>query len=70
MRSLIVASCLLFLIPGLTVSATAQTMVLETNGIAMTSREVSLEAIRQRGKLRVGVKDNLRPLGFRDGQGE
>ncbi|MEB3227352.1 MAG: transporter substrate-binding domain-containing protein [Synechocystis sp.] len=25
---------------------------------------------QQRGKLRVGVKDNLRPLGFRDDQGE
>lgn len=70
MRRLILASCLLLLIPSLTVSATAQTMVLETKGIAMASREVSLEAIRQRGKLRVGVKDNLRPLGFRDGQGE
>lgn len=27
-------------------------------------------APQQRGKLRVGVKDNLRPLGFRDDQGE
>ncbi|AIE72992.1 amino acid transporter, periplasmic amino acid-binding protein [Synechocystis sp. PCC 6714] len=38
--------------------------------MAMASREASLETIRQRGKLRVGIKDNLRPLGFRDGQGQ
>ncbi|QUS61433.1 transporter substrate-binding domain-containing protein [Synechocystis sp. PCC 7338] len=70
MRSFIVASCLLFLIPGLTVSATAQTMAIKMDSMAMANREASLEAIRQRGKLRVGVKKNLRPLGFRNNQGE
>ncbi|GAB4348321.1 MAG: transporter substrate-binding domain-containing protein [Leptolyngbyaceae cyanobacterium] len=29
-----------------------------------------LQTIRQRGRLIVAVKDNLRPLGFRDGQGQ
>ncbi|MBD2652232.1 transporter substrate-binding domain-containing protein [Synechocystis sp. FACHB-383] len=67
MRGFIVASCLLFSIPVLTVSVTAQTMA---DSMAMASRDASLEAIRQRGKLRVGVKDNLRPLGFRNDQGE
>lgn len=38
--------------------------------IAGEHPQTTLEAIVKRGRLRVGVKDNLRPLGFRDGQGK
>lgn len=35
----------------------------------LSSLAADLETIKARGKLIVGVKDNLRPLGFRDNQG-
>jgi polar amino acid transport system substrate-binding protein len=41
------------------------------SAVALPSpRLIAQSAPQQRGKLRVGVKDNLRPLGFRDDQGE
>lgn len=37
--------------------------------IAFPLKAADLATIQQRGELIVGVKDNLRPLGFRDGEG-
>ncbi|MFN9861330.1 MAG: transporter substrate-binding domain-containing protein, partial [Pseudanabaena sp.] len=56
---------------GLANHLTAQTI---TDAIASHSNPVnseinSLESIRKRGKLIIGVKDNLPPLGFRDRDG-
>lgn len=70
MRGNILASYFLSLMFVSAIAVTTPTMAVEVKGIAMASREASLEAIQQRGRLRVGVKDNLRPLGFRNEQGE
>jgi polar amino acid transport system substrate-binding protein len=39
-------------------------------GIAMPCHAADLPTIKQRGRLIVAVKDNLRPLGFRDADGQ
>ncbi|NJN38332.1 MAG: transporter substrate-binding domain-containing protein [Acaryochloridaceae cyanobacterium CSU_3_4] len=39
-------------------------------GVTATAQAAELAEIRRRGHLIVAVKDNLRPLGFRDGSGQ
>lgn len=70
MGTKIFAGCLLTLLLGMVPSVTAQTMQTTNSRQAVAHRGESLGTIQRRGKLRVGVKDNVRPLGFRDDQGQ